>query len=230
MKKIFLLCILAFASFVFSCKEKTKDLKKEVLTEGYIEYEINYISTTNSGLNKAFLPSKFTIFFKEGKLAAALKNATGLINATQIIDYPKNKSYILVKMFNKTMVYEDTDSSFFIYNDHPKIELQPTDEISLFNEYKSSKAFANFTLKDSIYRFSIWYTNDIIVPNLNRNSPYKEIEGTLLDYQLKMFNYCIQLQAKKIVFENIDDQIFRLSEDYESINKETLQDIISLLK
>ncbi len=224
--KAFIITVLIFIS-LNSCKEIQH---KDRIKEGYIEYDIEYLDDSLDNFMKGLLPKKMTIKFKNNNTINKIEGFSGIVSFTHIQNFRDKRNITLVKVLNKKYKYIEkiNDKSMF-FDDLPgmKIELQDTTiEICGFKSQK-----AKIIVPDSdIEPFFIYYTNDIIINNVNAQTPFKSIDGVLLEFQMDIYDMPMKLTAVKVQEAEISSDDFNIPKGYDSINKKTMIEIIELLK
>ena len=76
----------------------------------------------------------------------------------------------------------------------------------------------------------MYYTNDIGISHSNWYTPFREIEGVLLEYQVRKYNYEMRLTALEVIKEEINDNVFSVPGDYENISKQEMDKILEPFK
>lgn len=210
-----------------SCK---KIEHKDRIKEGYIEYDIEYLDDSIDSFMKGLLPKKMTIKFKNNNTLNKIEGFSGIVSFTHIQNFREKKNITLVKVLNKKYKYIEkiNDESLF-FEKLPGMQIEEEDTLVEICGFKSKKA--RVTIPDSSFKpFYIYYTNDIIINNVNAQTPFRSIDGVLLEFQLKLYDMPMRLTATKIESAEIPTENFKIPKGYESINKKTMAEIIELLK
>ncbi|MBU8893477.1 MAG: hypothetical protein KOO66_11915 [Bacteroidales bacterium] len=218
--------VLIFTS-LNSCK---KIQHKDRIKEGYIEYDIEYLDDSLDNFMKGLLPKKLTIKFKNNNTINKIEGFSGIVSFTHIQNFREKKNITLVKVLNKKYKYieRNSDKSLF-FEDLPGIKIELQDTSRIICGFTCQKA--KISLPDSnIEPFFIYYSNDIIINNVNDQTPFKSIDGVLLEFQIKLYDMPMKLTAKKIQEAEISSDDFKIPKGYNSINKKTMIEIIELLK
>ena len=92
--------------------------------------------------------------------------------------------------------------------------------------YKAKGYFAD--RPDS--EFEIIYTKDIDINAPNINTPFEEIDGVLLAFNLRMNSLMMRLEAKSVKKSKISDDTFAIPQDYTKVDFQTITDLIYLLQ
>ncbi|MCK5171338.1 MAG: hypothetical protein KAQ75_15780 [Bacteroidales bacterium] len=224
--KAFIITVLIFIS-LNSCKEIQH---KDRIREGYIEYDIEYLDDSLDNFMKGLLPKKMTIKFKNNNTINKIEGFSGIVSFTHIQNFRDKRNITLVKVLNKKYKYIEkiNDKSMF-FEDLPGIKIELQDTAKVICGFKSHKA--KIIIPDSnVEPFFIYYTDDIIINNVNAQTPFRSINGVLLEFQVKLYDMPMKLSAVKIQEAKISSDDFKIPKDYDSINKKTMVEIIELLK
>ncbi|HAB50567.1 MAG: hypothetical protein A2W99_04210 [Bacteroidetes bacterium GWF2_33_16] len=212
---------------LFSCK---KIEFKDRIKEGYIDYSIEYLDDTLDRFIVGLLPKKMTVKFKNNNTLNKIESLSGIVSFTHIQNSKEKKNITLVRVLNKKYKYSEViNSSSLFFEDVPEIKIEPLTEVKNIAGLNCTKALV--TIPDGKTEpFYIYYTNDIIIHNPNAHTPYRSLEGVLLEFQVKMYNMNMKLTATKIVESKIESDEFKIPEGYIPINRKTMEEILSLLK
>jgi hypothetical protein len=210
-----------------SCK---KVQHKDRIKEGYIEYDIEYLDKSMDTFMKGLLPKKMTIKFKNNNTLNKIEGFSGIVSFTHIQNFKEKKNITLVKVLNKKYKYVEkiNDKSLF-FEDLPNMQIELQDTIVEICGFKSKKAKVIIP-ESNVDPFFIYYTDDIIINNVNAQTPFKSVKGVLLEFQLKLYDMPMRLTARKVQEAKVSTDDFKIPEGYASINKKTMIEIIELLK
>ncbi len=202
-------------SFLFdSCSNPTNP---KFISEGIIEYKATPVDPDNS--MAALAPSKMTVKFKDNFTEAEMTAGMGLFSTSFISDPGKKQFINLVKLINQKFalviagdsVKKDVDSD-------PKPIIEKTPETKVIAGYTCKRARISYADK-SIPGFDIWYTKELNIENPNWSNPFHDIDGVLLEYQLKRYGLELRFTCTSVSKASIDESLFQLPSDYKIINK-----------
>ncbi|MBL4656597.1 MAG: hypothetical protein JKX73_01255 [Flavobacteriales bacterium] len=201
------------------------------IKEGYILFEITYPETDAGSLMAGILPNEMTFRFKEdGRTVGSLTAGMGVFK-TELMAFPETKTvFQLVKLMNQKYALKvDSSEIESLYAELPEMKIHFVDSTKVIAEYECKMAIVTF--KDNIKEeFSIFYTDDIALHNSNWCTPFHEIKGVLLEYQVRKYNYEMRLTATTVKPEQIDEQFFVIPEDYEEIDQNGMDKIFEGFK
>ena len=222
--KSFIVIILV-VTLLNSCKEIQH---KDRIKEGYIEYNIEYLDESMDSFMKGLLPKKMTIKFKNNNTMNKIEGFSGIVSFTHIQNFKEKRNITLVKVLNKKYMYIEkiTEKSMF-FEELPGMKIELQDTIAEVCGFQSKKA--KIIIPDA-EPFYIYYTDDIIINNVNAQTPFKLIEGVLLEFQIKLYDMPMKLTVNKVQEAKISSDEFNIPEGYDAINKRTMVEIIELLK
>lgn len=221
---------LSIALIFITLSSCNKIQQKDRIREGYIEYEIKYLDDSLDSFMKALLPKTMTIKFKNNNTLNKIEGFSGIVSFTHIQNFKEKRNITLVKVLNKKYKYiEKIDGESLFFEKLPGMIIEEQDTLVEICGFMSKKA--KVTIPDSkVEPFYIFYTEDIIINNVNAQTPFRSIDGVLLKFQLKLYGMPMQLTAKKIITTEIPSSHFKIPDGYETINRKTMAEIIELLK
>jgi len=203
-----------------SCQEK--GLKN--IHEGEIYYNIKYINNPSS-FSSDFLPKELVISFRNDLFATELKAPFGNSGISSIIN---PKEHVYDTYLNLL--------SFKYYCEGTPRDLQPgfsAMEGLTLDETGRKSVICGFncrqvrvTLPGSKTTRYIWYTDDIKVVQPNRLTPYKDIDGVLMDFFYIIGKAELQFTADEVFARQIPDKTFEAKKNYKKVNRSFLDSLI----
>ena len=193
------------------------------IAEGTIEYKITVLDTANA-LAK-FAPDKMTVKFKKNKAYAEMVAGMGLFETSFINDEPAMKITQMVRMLTKKVAYvADTAAINKELTKDLQLIITPTDETKMIAGYKCKKVTAKD--KDGKFPpFDIYYTKEIKLENPNWATPFKDIDGVLMEYKISKYGFYMEFTAQQVTPDKIDDDIFTMPPEYKLISKQQIDEL-----
>ena len=221
MKSIYykLLIIIPLFSLLFSsCKNDVRSGK-----EGVIHFELTYLDDENANPIITFLPNTMSYAFKDGKTIQKVEGWGGVFKMVGISDTKKDSVVALMKILGDKFEYRCKlgDDSF---------GYDPLEGLTI--EYvKGEKEIAGCKCKKAIGHckdidYELYYTEDIKIKNANWNTPFKNVKGVLMEYQISMFNINTKIVAKEIERNEIEDSEFEVPEGYTCVDKNKIEETV----
>jgi GLPGLI family protein len=193
------------------------------ISEGEIIYGVTY-DPKNMMAN--LMPSEMKLKFKGDKIYSDLSTSMGLFTMTLIADSRQKKLVQLVKVLNdrKSVVYTQNDVKQML-DEEPKIKIEKLNETKEIAGYKCKKARITYTERKDLQGFDIYYTDRIKIKDANWYSPFKEIDGVILEYQISRYNIDMKLSAKAVTPSKVEDALFTVPGDYKVSTRKEIDEI-----
>ncbi len=229
--KKFGLSYLLYGFFIFlSCQflSCNDSVSNEFITEGEIDYTIEYLDSKQENPLIGFLPQEMTTSFRYNASRTAIEGLFGTFKLIYIYNYPKEKNYTLLQILDKKYVYKpdfEMGEMAFGYQQMKNVKITYSDLEKSIAGYKCKHATAIFEdgLTDTI---QIFYTNEIGLMHANYNNPFKEIEGVLMEFSVNLFDINMKFKAIKVHKKKINDNLFDLPEGFVKISEPQMKRII----
>jgi GLPGLI family protein len=208
---------LIVSALFFSC---SPNANPKFISEGIIEYKASPVDPDNA--MAALAPSKMTMKFKENFMEAEMTAGMGLF-ATSFISDPAKKQFIqLVKLINqKFALVIGGDSVKKEVDADPKPIIEMTNDKKLIAGYNCTRAKITYADK-SLAGFDVWYTKELNIQNPNWSTPFHDIDGVLLEYQLKRYGLELRFTCTSVSKASIDESLFQLPSDYKIITSKEM--------
>jgi len=218
-----------FLLSITSCREI---ITKKRIKEGVIKYEITYDSATSKKMDIRLLPSSLIVKFKDNNTLNTIDAFSGAISISIISNHVNQQFVTLVKVFNKKLYHEEpnTDGKYpALYAKIPSVKIISNHEPCRFMSYRCYKAKGYFADRPDS-EFEIIYTKEIDINAPNINTPFEEIDGVLLAFNLRINSLMMRLEAKSVKKVKISDDTFSIPQDYTPVDFQTITDLIYLLQ
>jgi GLPGLI family protein len=216
MKKSLLFCLILF-SLAFLISSCGNHINPKFISEGIIEYKATAVDPNNS--MAALAPSKMNVKFKDNYCDAEMTAGMGLFSISFISDPQKKKFTNLVKLINQKFatVIEGAELKKEV-DGEPKPIIEKTSDTKIIAGYNCKRAKVTFA-DGKTPGFDVWYTTEINIENPNWSNPFHEIEGVLMEYQLKRFNLELRFKCVSVTKASIDNSAFELPAEYRVITQ-----------
>lgn len=216
--------ILLLFSLLFACRDGRIDRQPQ----GIIEYEVTYL-TNESSMPTNLLPRKITLKFRGNKNITTIEGFMGMFALSNITDLRKGRNITLLKVMDKKLYYsgEHNEVPFFFENmkDFDIRYLNDTALIAGFNCKRAVVSFADTSAKP----FDLYYTNDLPVEEPNRLTPFKDIDGLLVAFNILMPNVEMRVVAKQYKPVPVSGDIFEVPDGYKKVSKRQMISVINKL-
>ncbi len=220
MKNKFYLSLLAIIGVVTFTGCGNSDEK--FLSEGIVEFDAKVIDLSHPMATMA--PKKMVLKFKNDKSIVEMDAVMGLFS-TSFISNPSEHTLIQqVKLLNKKFALVQKMNDIKIENENYPLELIPTKETKIIAGYNCKKVHVKVK-NETNDEFDVFYTNDLNIKNSNFANPYSQIDGVLMEYQMKKFGLEMRFTAKSVSKKEIDDDLFKLNKEYKITSQAEMNEI-----
>ena len=215
--KMFILIVLLLPS----CMEKRsyKNMK-----EGEIFYNINYI-TRPSSLSSDLLPKELVVAFRDDLVNTRLKAPIGNTGITTVVNPAENiyDTYINILAFK--YYFEGRNSEMQPgFNSMNGLIITETGKKSVICGFHCRQA--RVEMPGSNRERYIWYTDEINAVNPNGMTPFKEIDGVLMDFFYIIGEAEMHFTADEVIARQIPDKEFERKKNYRKVSSRFLDELI----
>ncbi len=221
--KIQFLFLLTSLTLLTACKQSIFSGK---IDEGTIVYEISYLDDEEDNPLISLLPKEMTIKFKNNSSISYIEGFFGTFKLVYLTDYKTATNSTILKVMDKKYIYSvDTAQLPAGYAEMENIELQKTEQrIEILGyDCKVAKFVCPAISDQELY---VYYTDEIAIKSPNTNNPFRELDGVLMGFQVKLTGINMKFIAKEVIEEKIEDTEFELPEGYKQVSKKELEDIL----
>lgn len=223
-RSFFLSLFFILVPILYNCNNAEINSK---IDEGIIEYEISYLNT-NQHFPVQLLPKIMEMKFNRNFTSYTIEDRLGLFIISNIVDLKDRKHITLIKVFDKKYAYMgEYKEPPLLFDSSVKYDVDYLDDTSRIIGFLCNKAIVKE--HNSNKNFDVLYTNSIGINNPNINTPYESIDGMLMNFKLRLKNLDMQLKAKKISNEIIENKQFVIPEGYRFISRNKMEEIITTL-
>ena len=205
---------LLIASLLSLCFIGLNAQKKDLGFEGTITYSVTVEGDVDL-TTKSQMPSEVIISYKAPKSSMVMKTAYG--NITVIGNSESKEQVVLYDLMGQKIAIksskEETEASL---KEIPELTVTVTNETKKIAGYTCTKV----NLTDGNTTTSAYVTKEIVIPNANWNSQFKNVEGVLMEYSQKAKNdtdAIIVFSAKEVKKAKIKDAVFEIPPDYKQM-------------
>ena len=190
------------------------------VTEGKVIYDISYPESGLDDVTLQMLPSESSTYFKDDKMRIDMKMGMG-INNSILVDNSKKDVHVLMDMMgNKMDMYMTEKEIAKELDDEGKYTITKSEETKEIAGYTCNKAVIS-TKEGS--KFNVWYTTKIKIENANWNNQFKSLDGFLMEFRMNQNGLTMEMTARSISLEKVNDAIFAVPDGYKVMSKEDLK-------
>jgi hypothetical protein len=213
---VLLIAIIPAMTFT-SCSSKGE----KYIDQGEIHYNIDYTGTIGL-LPKEILPKNLIVYFNKDKILFEMISPFGNSGILNLTNPEKGIYDTYLSLFTLKYYYAAEPGEILPGLESMEgMEIKKTSKTSIICGYNCKNAVVTFPDKsDKIY--NIWYTNEINVRNSNASSPYRQIDGVLMNFFFLIGNAELRFEAESVYKKDIPDEAFDRREKFVRVSKEDI--------
>ncbi len=215
--------LLITVCFVAACSSDDLDMR-----QGVIEYSITYLDDPKEKPLVSFLPTKAHVFFKNDNTLTQIEGLLSvfMLNYLALKDEPSN--YTLLRLVDKKYMYiSPPNGKAFGYKEMGDLKVRFVNETKEIAGVMCSKAIAT-SEKMNYVPLVLYYTYEIDIKNPNATTPFQQIDGVLMEFQLQLEGINMKFKARQIIQQEVDDKLFVLPEGHKLVNYKEMHEQISI--
>ena len=219
------LLLLIICGLLWGCKQYKSS--KGGLKEGTITYQVNYLSDEKDNPMITLLPSTVDLKFKENNISLISEGYLGFFSTRFISSFKGQQSHLLLKVLNNRFDYAFPRKEIaFIYKQYQDHRIEYRDSVKNIAGYDCKMAIIHCPSNNQLNEIKVFYTHEISLKDPNRNTPFKDLKGVLMEFETTMHNIGTHFIAIKVSEDKVEDSEFTVPENYKSISKEGIQKFI----
>lgn len=222
----YLLIGLSSLFILVSCK---RTVDEEKYSYGSIEYKITYLENELKEISPSLLPKKMKLEFNPHYSTNTIEGFMGFFKLYSHTNFKNKKCSTLLEVLNKKYLFKGKKGEAMCCFDNIDImELEHTADNITIAGLQSKKVIVR--LPDKKESFDIYYTDEIAISNPNSTNPYFEIDGVLMDFQLKLAYLKMKFTAEKFIpAQNSKITRFKVPDKYQDVTRKQMTYIIKRL-
>ena len=223
MKRINTLLSLILLLAISSCKNSTGGSAKD--GEGKIVYKITYAE--DNPYNNPMLPAETQFAFKAGKACFVTSGGGGLITVVNLLDNEKKKySSLLINSFGENYAFTETPEDVKEQESNPQYKIETTNEKKTIAGLECRKAIVNDLTNKK--KFDVYFYDKVKV--YYGDSPYKDFNYLLMEYQHTKYGLPMKLEASQVDFNPVDTGVFSVHGEFKWVNRKRFFEEIENMK
>ena len=194
------------------------------MREGEIYYNIKYVSNPSS-LSTDLLPKELVIAFRNDLISTTLKAPLGNSGITTVVNPRENIYDTYLNILSFKYYFEGNHADIQPgFGSMKGITFHETGRKSVICGFNCRQARVD--MPDNKTSRYIWYTTEIRAENPNRMTPYRDIEGVLMDFFYIIGDAELQFTADEVLVKQISDRAFEKKENYRKVSSKYLDTLI----
>jgi len=197
--------------------------------EGEIHYSITYLESNLGKIPVELLPKEMTMKFRNDAVMTEIDGIFGYFNISNVTNSKNSDNITYLKVMNKKFYFEGKPGEIA-----PGFRLMANMDIEFVD---GGKEICGFSCEQAMIRLPeigddpipVFFTREIGVRDPNSATPYKEIDGVLLEFYLTLSNLKMKLIAENVYSKPVSDKKFDRPPDYLRISKPIMESILDSL-
>jgi hypothetical protein len=189
------------------------------ISSGRIDYRITYLNDDLDKKTLEVLPKKMKLVFNEKQALNNIEGFLGFYKLDAYTNFHTRKSSTLLKVLDKQYLFTGKkDEIMCCFDPMDGMEIRVTEETRKIAGLNCHKA--TVYLPSDSTTFDIYYTGDIKLKHPNSTNPYYQVEGVLMEFELKLLSLRMRFTAEKFqpasrvpVKEDLPENIRDVSRD-----------------
>jgi hypothetical protein len=209
--------ILLFASCIHLAKEN----------EGVIIYDIVYLDeerATNPVID--LMPAEMQQVFKGKNSKSMIAGFMGMFLTAYISNADDSTNSLIFKlMTDRHYTQTPMGAPSLGFDTVEGLKIEKTGETADILGMLAHKAYVESD-DTTFTAFDIYYTEDLDIANPNWNNPYRDINGVLLSFRVRMKGITMIIKARELVRKEIDMAEFTVPSGYKEVTPDEMNQIV----
>ena len=204
------------------------------INHGKIEYAITYPGIAPDNFMLDVMPKRMETTFMDNSYRNDIVAGMGLIKTSIILKEGDDKLVHAFKAIGDKHYSELGEEDLKLMNPQfQNIEIKLNDDIKEIAGYKCMGADVTVS-GDSTWSFKLFYTNEINIRGANSHTPFKDIDGVLMEYEINSYDTHMKFTAEKVAQIDVSEEEIDLEEEYKIIEpselKKRIEEIFNKVK
>lgn len=174
------------------------------------------------GVPKEVLPKTLVVYFKKDKILFEMVSPFGNSGIINLSNPEEGIFDTYFSLFTIKYYYAAEQGELFPgFDGMEGMELKKTEKEAQICGFNCKNAEVSFP-SDRSKVMSIWYTDEIDVKNSNVATPFKEIDGVLMDFFFYLGPTEVHFTAENVYSKDISDDTFARKDNFKRVTREEL--------
>jgi hypothetical protein len=223
-KKISIVLFLFLLSFS-GCKNVSNHTPQP--GQGTITYSVTYPDSIKYGFKSAFFPKEIILVFKDEKATFIASGALGMVQLVNIMDHKTQKfTSLLIDNLRDNYACNPTADEIKENEQQAEYTFELKDETKTVAGLNCNKAVVKDISENK--SFNVYYYDKIRF--YYWNSPFKDFNYLLMEYEHTINNLTLKLAATKVDFTTpVDTSLFSVKGDYRWVSQKEFYALLGRL-
>jgi hypothetical protein len=194
------------------------------IREGVIEYAMSFPDLDPNGLMAGMLPDKTVLSFNREQQSVDLSAGMGVFKTSMVVNTPKREMHYHMSVMGKSLMAVLRPRDLQSFNQMaPSIAVIQTNAVDTIAGFPCKQAYVIYEGIDHP-EAEVWYTDAIPMDDPNWYSPYNEIPGVLMRYELVQHNVRLRLEATSVKACTVDPTLFADRPEHQVVSPKVLNE------
>jgi len=214
--------ILVSVSFLFASCNQPSSSKK---TEMKVSYKVTVLRSDLAAFATLALPDEIFFYHSGFKSMIDIQAIIGNVRIRQIGDVKHGTTTIVLDYFNKRIVCQSKEPSYSLLPFFSKVKISDLDGDTLIDGLSCKSKSVVFDENPSA-NYTLLYSPLPVYEKINKNSPYQEVPGLLMRFEMHSQKLDLQLLSTGISNEALADSLFEIPKGYNKVSPATMRSVL----
>ena len=198
----------------------------ETMDAHYMVYQIEYLEEKAGDIPTLILPGTMEAYYTKHHVYTRIDGFLNQFSLVQIVDLKHRRVTTLLSFFGSKVYYagESGESAAGVaIPDH--LKCKATGETAVIGGLNSEQ----LAVEADNERYNIYFTKEFSIRRPNISTPYYMVDDPLTDFRIELSQLKMHLTCMKMELKTIESEIFTIPDDYKSVNRAAMEEIINSL-
>lgn len=188
------------------------------MRSGSVNFAVSFPYMEEGNSMVSIMPQEMVMKFQDGKYKTEFSTYGGVFRSNVLVDTEKKEYKQMLKVFRKKLACKfDAVDMDELMMEFPPFSIIPSNKLDTIAGVPCKTAIGVFhdVGADNI---DIYYTDEIQLDKPNWCTPFAEIDGVLMGYDVDMFDIRMRLLATEVSTGGFDEKEFAIDKDYKMVS------------
>lgn len=191
--------------------------------EGVVEYKITYDQTKEENPLVNLMPTTMKIYYNDQSILTQIEGWMGIFKSHQLSDLSDSTNVLLMKLLDKKYFFKRKMSEAPLSFENLNIvQMNYVNRDTVFKGYNCKQVLVDIMEDSVLMRYKLLYTEDIHIVSPNRNNPFYEIPGVLLNFKMNFKGMSMNLEFLSYRDTVFPENTFKIPDDYKELSREDM--------
>lgn len=204
-----------------SCNHSSTSTQSELK----VCYKVTVLRSDLASFATLALPDEIYYYHSDNRTMVDIQAIIGNIRIRQIGNLKNGTNAIVLDYFNKRITCQTKEPSYFFLPFFNRVKISNLDGDTVIENYNCKYKQVVFE-ENTLSNYTLLYTPQSQFKTLNQYTPYKEIPGLLMRFEMHSPKLDLQLQGCKVTHEALPDSLFEVPGGYDKVSPATMRSVL----